>query len=873
VNKNLSPPKLPLRFFRWYCHRDFVEDIEGDLLERFEKRIEEKGIRSAKRQFSLDVIRLFRPGIIRSLEGHQKLNNYDMFKNYFKIGFRNLIKNKGYSFINIGGLAIGMSVAILIGLWVNDELSFNKYNNNYSSIVQVLVEHHNMGEEIEIGTVLPPAAGILIKETYGNQFDQVVMMVSHPEERVLRTSLGDFTGNGYFMQDGGAEIFGLEMLHGTLNGLKDMNSILLSNKMAQKLFRDIDPINQIVKMNGKIELTVSGVYEDLPQNSTFHDASFFAPLDLYVNGWTSLDVWDNYFIHVYAKLKQGVHVEIANPLIKDLLHSHVDSPGKHYLALNPMSNWHLYSDFENGQSVVSERLKFVWLFGLIAVFVLALACINFMNLSTARSEKRSKEIGVRKSIGSLKLQLVSQFLTESILLSFIGFVVALVIVAITIPWFNTISGKDLALPFVNSWFWIIGLGVTLTTGLLAGSYPAFYLASFNPIKSLKGSSHIGKSAGLPRKILVVFQFTISIILIIGTLVVFKQIQHVKNRSLGYTRSNLLMIPKRASELYGKYDIFQNELKRTGAVLGIGEASYPLTNTLGNNSGFNWEGKDPNFNPSFNTIMVNYDYGKVIDWELLEGRDFTREITSDVSKAIIITKSAKELMGLSEAVGTQVHFSKDYLGGPDFTIVGVVNDLIKGDPFQKPRPAFMFLSDYQLSWMFIRLNPDIKISDAITKVEAVFKKITPSVPFDYKFMDQEYEAKFRSEERIGKLVTVFASLAIFISCLGLFGLASYVAEKRTKEIGVRKILGASVGNLWQLLSKDFMILVIFSCLIAIPIAYHLLDNWLQQYAYKIEMSWWMFALAGISVIIITLLTVSYQIIKAAYINPVNCLKDE
>ncbi|HNP17471.1 MAG TPA: ABC transporter permease [Fulvivirga sp.] len=873
IDNNVSPPKWSLRFFRWYCHADFVEDIEGDLLERFEKRTNENGIRSAKMQFSLDVIRLFRPGLIKPITQIQQLNQLTMYQHNLKIGLRVLLKNKSYSLINISGLAIGMAVALLIGLYVQDELSFNKYNENYNRIAQVLVEHHTLSEEVHIGTSLPPAVGSLLKDTYGSQFDQVVMVRSRPEERILRTSQGDFAVNGYFMQPDGSDMFALKMIAGSLNGLKDINSILLSEKLAEKLFHEVDPINQIVKMNGKTELIVTGVYEDLPRNSTFHDASFFAPLDLYVSGWTSLDVWDNFFISVYAKLKKGANVESVNSLIKNELQSHIDGSGKRFLRLNEMSKWHLYSEFENGKSVMSERLKYIWLFLLIAVFVLSLAIINFINLNTARSERRSKEIGVRKSIGSLKRQLVSQFLTESILISFIGFVFALALIVITIPWFSSISGKEIILPFGSIWFWIIGLGTTVIIGLMAGSYPAFYLASFNPIKHLSGSTQTGKKGALPRKVLVVFQFTISIVLIIGTLVVFKQIQHVKNRPLGFNRSNLLMIPKRVGELYGKYDVFQNELNRTGAVLEIGEASYPLSNNLGNNDGFSWEGKDPSFDPSFNTILVNYDYGKVIDWEILEGRDFTRDITSDVSNAIIITQSAKEIMGLKDPVGTEVHFSRGYLGGPDFTIVGVVNDLIKGDPFQKPKPAFLFLSDNSLPWMFIRLNPEMNIAEAITKVENVFKKVTPSVPFDYKFMDQEYEAKFKSEEQIGKLVTVFAVLAIFISCLGLFGLASYLVKTRMKEISIRKVLGASVNSLWRLLTGEFIILVIIACVIATPLANYLLDSWLQHYDYRIEIGWWIFAIAALSALAITVFTISHQIIKAAFVNPVKNLKSE
>ncbi|GAA0890580.1 ABC transporter permease [Fulvivirga kasyanovii] len=868
-NNNHTPPRLAEAFLLWFLKEELGEEVLGDLEEKFNYTAAHRSVLLAKVNYWYQVFQYLRPFAIRNYRSNSKFNT--MYQHNFKISLRNILRNKGYSLINLSGLVVSMTVVILIGLWVYDELSFNNYHIQKEHIAQVMIEHHNPGEDIHVGTVLPPALGTLLKESYSTYFDQVAMMRSRPEERIFTTNRGHFAESGYFMQPDGAKMFGLNMQQGDINGLRDVNAILLSETTAQKLFGDSDPLNQIITMDGNTELTVAGVYEDLPHNSSFHGASYFAPLQLYISGWSGLNVWDNYFIHTYVKLKEHVNLQKASALIKDLVLPHTE--GQRYLFLNPMNKWHLHSEFENGQPVTSQRLKFVWLFGAAAIFIVALACINFMNLSTAASEKRAKEIGIRKSLGSQRLQLMSQFLTEAFLLSFLSFLTAATMAALVLPWFNNIASKEIAFPSTNPWFWLVGFTISLITGILSGSYPAFYLSALNPLKSLKGGFSSGKKGALLRKTLVVFQFTISILLISGTFVVYQQVQHAKSRPTGYSKANLLVIPKRSGEMYGKYEALSYELKKSGAVIEVGEANYPITNTLGNNNGFDWEGKPPSFDPSFNTILVNHDYGKTIGWEVTEGRDFNKNLTSDISKSVIITESTKKLMGLENAVGSEIKFSKDYFGSNTFTIVGVVRDMIKGDPFQAPRPAIMFLTNNELSYMFVRLNPELPVTEALMKLEAVIKDIVPSAPFNYNFVDMEYNAKFRAEERAGKLVSIFAVLAIFISCLGMFGLVSFITEKRTREIGIRKVLGAPIASLWRMLSLNFIYPVVVACLIATPIAYYLLNNWLHAYDYKIEMSWWVFGLAGLAAIAVTMVTVSYRTIKAALLDPVKNLQSE
>jgi ABC-type antimicrobial peptide transport system permease subunit len=627
-------------------------------------------------------------------------------------------------------------------------------------------------------------------------------------------------------------------------------------------------------MDARWDLLVTGVYKDLPKNSEFSEATYFAPLDLYLDGNGSLTAWDNYHMYIYAQLKPEVRPEQVSAVVKDAMVPHVGvesgKPGPE-IFLHPMSRWHLYSDFENGQLVTSNELTFVRLCAIIGLFVLLLACINFMNLSTARSAMRAKEVGIRKTIGSMRSQLVSQFLSESVLVAILAFMLSILMVQFSLSWFNQVAGKEMSILWGSPLFWLAAIGFTLGTGLLAGSYPALYLSSFMPVKVLKGTLGAGRSAALPRKVLVTFQFTVSIVLIMGTLVVYQQIEHAKNRPVGYNRSGLISL--RSPDYSGKYQVLHEELKKIGAVTETAQANYPLTNTKGNNSGFGWRGKDPRMepDPTFNTIQVTHEYGKTINLEFISGRDFSRAYSTD-KNGVIINESAAKLLGLGNPVG-EVLRSPEGMGGKNFQVLGVVKDMVKDSPFGPTVPSIIFLSEDNMGWLFIRLNPALSASEALPKIENVFKKIVPSADFAYRFADAEYALKFAAEERVGKLAAVFAALTILISCMGLFGLATYMAEQRTKEIGIRKVMGATVLNLWGMLSKDFVYLVILAFLIATPLAYYFLSGWLQNFEYHIGISWWVFGAAGLSALLITLLTVSIQSIKAALANPVKSLRSE
>lgn len=875
MNSNTHrPPKSAERLLRWFLKPELQEEVLGDMQEKHQSYASGGTGWMARLRYWYQVLNYLRPFAIRN-DLFRHLNPFFMLRHNLKISSRNLIRDKGYSFLNVCGLALGMTVAILISLWVWNELSYNSNHTHKDEIAQ-LMRISNGKEERSTSTSHPTAIGQLLRTNYDNYFQRVVM-VRRAEERII--SFGDrhFSQTGNFMQAEAPALFTIKMLAGSHAGLADINSVLLAQSLAEKLFGNTNPLGQTVTINGQAAVAVTGIYEDFPRNSKFSETTYIAPLDLYfkIDG-SDPNTWKNYNMHVYAQITPNTNFDLASRAIKDELKNHMaeeDAVRKEpELFLHPMDKWHLYSEFSNGANVMSNQLKFVWINSLIGIFVLFLAGINFVNLSTARSERRAKEIGVRKSLGSTRTQLFYQFMSESLLIAIAAFIFAVGLIFVLLPWFNGLTDKDIALPFWNVWFWVFGIAFTLLTGLLAGSYPAFYLAAFKPANAFRGWTLPGKRTVAPRKVLIVFQFTISIILIIGTLIIYQHIEHAQNRPIGYSQDGLLMLPKRFQDLYGRYDVFRSELKASGAVLEVAHSDYPLTNSRGNNDGFSWKGKDPSFNPLFNTIHVNYEYGTTVDWELLAGRDFSRALRNDAT-AVVITESAQKIMNLSDPVGQQLSYGGDGYGANDFTIIGVVKDLVKDSPFQATMPAIMFLSDQELPWLFLRLNPELPIDKALARVGQVFKTLAPGTPFDFIFMDDEYQTKFRAELQLGQLASFFAILAIIISCLGVFGLATYFAERRAKEIGIRRILGATTLQLWSLLSRDFAVMVALSCLIAVPLAWYFLNAWLAGYEYRTAIHWWVFAIAILATLSITLCTVSYQAIRATMINPADALQSE
>lgn len=804
-----------------------------------------------------------------------------MVKNYFRIAWRNLIKNKASSFINIGGLAVGMAVAMLIGLWIWDELSFNKYHENYDRIAQVrtrLKDTHT--GEVGINNSMQVPMVTQLKTNYRSNFKHIVM-ASWDVDDILSAGDKKLSRTGLFMDRDAPEMLTLKMIYGSRAGLNDPYSIMLSESTSRAFFGGANPVNQVMKINNKYDVKVTGVYEDLPLNSQFKDLKFLSPTELWIidNPWIkerALNDWQNHFLKIYVEINPNTDFATVSQNIKDVELKNLGSL-KEQAKLNPqvfllpMRDWHLHN-YKRGKADTGP-LQMLWLISIIGAFVLLLACINFMNLSTARSEKRAKEIGVRKAVGSLRRQLIGQFYCESFLIVVLAFLLSMILVALSLSGFNDLSGKLVKIPYQNLYFWMLSIAFIFLTSIIAGSYPALYLSSFNPVKVLKGTFRVGRFASIPRKVLVVIQFTVSVALIICTIIVYRQIQVAKDRPVGYTRDGLIMIEKKSSDFDGKYNILRTELKNTGVVTEMSESFGKVTEIASGNGGFKWKGKDPNMQDQFGTLPVTFEYGKTVGWQFVSGRDFSSAFITD-SSGMVINESAAKYMGLKNPVGEDISWKFQDQPVKYYKILGVVKDMVMESPYEPMYPTvFMIKGHVGTNQINIKINPHISASHALPKIEAVFKKIIPSAPFEYKFADQEYASKFAAEENIGRLAAVFGGLAIFISCLGLFGLASFVAEQRVKEIGVRKILGASIINLWSMLSKDFIQLVMISLVIASPVAYYFMHNWLQHYKYRADISWWIFAVTALGAIAITLATVSYQSIKTAMANPVKSLKNE
>lgn len=805
-----------------------------------------------------------------------------MIKSYFKIAWRNLVSNKASSLINIGGLAIGITIALLNGLWVWDELSFNKYHDNYARITQVMTTGTDTEDGPFVNNSLPYPLATALNNDYKDNFKHIVR-ASWAKEYILSAGEKKVSRNGMFMDEGAPEMLTLKMLSGERSGLNDPYSIMLCASAAKALFDGADPVGRTIMLNNKTSMNITGVYEDLPLNTQFKDVKFISTWKYWVsqNEWVekrALNDWNNNFIKLYAEIKPGADIAAVNDHIKNVVLENVRGVEKfkHQVKrnvrafLHPMSAWHLYPKAMT--TPADGPVRMVWVIGIIGTFVLLLACINFMNLSTARSEKRARETGIRKALGSMRKQLIFQFFSESFLVVILAFALACLLITMLLPWFNDLAAKQIHMIWNNAYFWLMSAGFIIITAVLAGSYPALYLSSFKPIKVLKGTYRAGRFAAIPRKAMVVMQFTISIALVISTIVISRQVSYTKDRPVGYTREGLLMLEMKSDDFNGKYDLLRTSLLNTGMVEEIAESMGKVTELWSNNQGFDWVGRTPAQDESLGTIAITHEYGKTVGWQFIAGRDFSRDLAGD-SSGVVINETAAQYLALPNPVGETITWKWRENPPYPYKVLGVIKDMVMSSPYKPVEPSLYFVKALNggVNWIDIRVKPGVTMSKALPAIEDVFKKIIPSAPFDYKFADEEYAAKFIAEERFGTLVTFFSILAIFISCLGLFGLSAFTAEQRTKEIGVRKVLGASIFNIWRLLSKDFALLVLIALLMAIPVAYYFMHNWLDNYPYRTTLSWWIFAVSGAGALIITLLTVSFQSIKAAVVNPVKSLK--
>jgi putative ABC transport system permease protein len=788
-----------------------------------------------------------------------------MLRNYIKIAFRSLLKNQTYSFINIGGLAIGLASSILIFLWVADEYAYDQFQTNYKNIYRVYLQQEWNGH-ISTGNSQPyPLKEALLAKS--SKIKNVVM-TNWGEGNLLQVGETRLNKYGFSASEDFFKIFSYEWVAGNPStALNELTSIVITESTAKSLFNTVDALNQTIKIDNSDELKVTGIIKDPPRQS-FLEFDYLLPLSYYekTNSWVTnfaKSNWNNTSFQMYTLLHDGASKEEVDNAIAHLVKDNNPKSPTAKLFLQHMSKWRLHSNFEEGQNT-GGQIVYVRLFTAIAIFVLIIACINFMNLATARSESRAREVGIRKSIGSRRKELIFQFLGESITITALSFLMAIVLVELALPAYNQLVNKTISISYSSPMVWLAAVALVLIIGVLAGSYPSFYLSSFEPVKVLKGKINVGKGASTPRQVLVVLQFVFSIFLIAGTIVVYQQIQHVKNRDMGYDRENLIQIWMNG-ELQTNFTTIRQELVNTGAVESICKSNSPVTSIFSTIE-VKWPGMATDQRVAFSTIATEYDYTKTMGIKMIEGRDFSREFNDTLS--VVINQAAVKMMGMENPLGKKIEMNK-----AQFEIVGVVPDIVMDSPYSPVEPMALLFDPSWSSTVTIRLSKTNDLAASLAKVESVFKKLNPNHPFQYRFTDVDFQKKFNDINLISRLAGIFAGLAIVITCLGLFGLAAFTAEQRTKEVGIRKVMGASVASLVMLISKDFSRLVIIAFVIAAPFAWWFLNSFLEQYDYRIAVAWWVLGAVGAFALILALLIVSAQALKAAVTNPSNSLRSE
>jgi putative ABC transport system permease protein len=790
----------------------------------------------------------------------------NMLRNYFKTAWRNFFRNKAFSFINIAGLSLGTACSLLIVLWVYDEKNIDSFHAHDHDMYIIYERQHHDGV-IDAGYYTPGLLPEELKHIYPEvKHSTGLAWVHHltfeANNKILK-ELGNFGSPDFF------KMFSYPLIQGTAeNALKTSKDIAISRKMAITFFGSPEAaFGQSIRFQNKKDLNIAAVFEDIQGNSSFK-------FDFILNWETMLEEnswareWCNNGPSTILVLHPGTDPVAFGKKIENFLTDYNKDQNKNFvikLALQRYHDRYLHSNFKEGE-IVGGRIQYVNLFSIIAVFIIVIACINFMNLTTARSVKRGKEIGIRKVAGAVRGALIFQFIGEALLVVCISFVLAVAMVWLVLPLFNTMTQKQISMPYGEPVFWLALTGLALVTGILAGSYPALYLSSFNPVKAFKGQLKVSGGAVLFRKGLVVFQFTLSILLIIGTIVVSRQVNYIQNVNLGYNRENLVYIPLEG-DLAGKYDILKTRGLSLPGVKMISRCSNMPTVIDNGTGGVEWEGKDPNSVLQFTQAAIGLEFVSAMDITLLEGREFSKDFPSDTA-AYIVNEKALDIFGYKNPIGAPLTFWQK-----KGTIVGVVKDFHFNSLHSDINPLVLRYGEHDgYGWALVRMDAG-NTTKALAGLEKICKELNPQFPFNYRFADEEYAEMYVSEQIVDRLSTAFAGLGIFISCLGLLGLAMFTAEQRTKEIGIRKVLGASLLSLFNLLSREFFVLVTLALLIATPIAWFVMDDWLKEYAYRTELSWWIFALAGGFAIIIALITISFQTVKALLVNPTRSLRSE
>ena len=871
IRNNYKMPKFVDSIFYWILPEIDNVNLRGDYSEIFGEIIRYKGKVKAYRWIAKQIIKSVPLFIMDSIYW-----SYAMFKNYLRIAIRNFFKQFGYTFINVVGLALGMACCLFIMLWVFHELSFDRFHENADTLYRVEQDQFYSGETYHVN-VTPYPMGPGLEEEIPEIIDASrysgigTMLFIHGDNRFFEMRVRAVDSSFF-------QMFTFPLIHGDReSALDDPYSIVISEELAEKYFGNENPLGETITINTQYDFKVTGVLEHLPTNSYLRfDA--LVPFEFVTELGRYNDSWGSNSIITFVQLQPEAEISTVNQKITDVRHKHVaeriedpedllrfNERQKTQFMVRPLTDIHLYAYFGYGHT--PGNIMFVYIFIIIALFVLLIACINFMNLSTARSTGRAREIGLRKVVGAMKSNLIGQFYGESMLLAIIALALAFVLAAGLLPRFNALSGNEFKLTSLLSLKFILGMiTITLLTGIISGSYPAVFLSSFQPVKTLRGAHSPGRGGALFRKILVVIQFTLSIFLIIGTTVIYKQLNYMRSKKLGFDREHVIYIPLRGNT-EESYELLKTEMKKDPVVVDVtGSWSWPA-HFGSNTGGADWEGKDPDQGVLISVNLVDFDYTETMKIEMASGRSFSKSFSTDTSSAFLINEELQRIMDKETAVNERFE-----IWGREGTIIGVMKNFHFQSMHNDIEPLVLMIWPNSLQYMLVRLQPgDLKKN--IERVKSIWEQWIPQYPFVYEFLDKAIDDMYETEQRIGTLVQIFAIMAVVIACLGLFGLASFTAEQRTKEIGIRKTLGASIYGIILMLSREYTKWIIVSAGIAWPVSFLLLSKWLQNYAFRTNLSWWIFIGSGIAALLMAVLTVSYQSIKAAVANPVEALRYE
>lgn len=864
-----TPPRWATRLLASWSHPDAREELQGDMLEMYAYWLESRGKPVADRKYALAAIRLMRP-FARPKRSNDYSETYSfsaaMIRNYFKIAFRNLLKSKTFSAINVLGLALGMACSLMIMLWIRDERAVDAFHANKDQLYRIYMREYFSGKVQGVIWTPGPLADELKKSIpeiemstpYSWPNPQTFSVGNKIHKQAANWVSGDFF-----------KMFSYKLLQGTPEGaLRDKGNIAISRNMAEAFFGSPQAaMGKAIRYDNRKEMTVSAVFENIGANSSLQFDCLMT-WNAYIDDNSWAKEWGNTDPLTFFKLRKDADpAKVAAKMLHllDKVNRDGGKPYKTQLAMQPFHEYYLNSNIKEAK-MDGGRIEYVRLFSFVAVFILLIACINFMNLATARSSRRAKEVGVRKVVGAMRSMLAGQFMGEALLIATLSAILAVFLAALLMAAFNNLTGKQMVLPLSEPLFWLGITGLLAVTGLLAGSYPALFLSSLNPVRILKGALKFDSSSVWVRQGLVVFQFGLSMVLIVGMIVIYRQVGFVQNKNLGFDRENLIYFPIEG-ELFKKFDLLKEQLTQ---VAGVKQVSHMTANPASNGNGtdgITWPGSDPGAPVRFTPVGVGYDFTKTMKLKMADGRDFSKDFPTD-SSGVLVNETAVKVMGLKDPVGREINWGKSKV-----RIVGVLKDFHFVSLHAAIRPLIAYLGAREPQGSVIVRIQAGKTPETLAVIERICKKLNPNVPFTYAFTDQEYARQYQSEQIVGKLAGYFAFLAIFISCLGLFGLAAFTAEQRTKEIGVRKVLGASVAGIVGLLSKDFLKLVVMAIILASPVAWYIMKLWLQGFAYQIDIEWWMFFLAGVIAVLIAVFTVSFQSVRAAMVNPVRSLRSE